>query len=178
LLLQTPIQTALFGANSGGFTQFLTSVSIPFYVLFLVYFVLEFFMYASIYAGLGALVKRSEEVQSLVMVPTLLLAAFFVVTFFGFAHPDADWVRVLSYIPCFTPTFVLLRLALGTVAWWEIVLTILLMLGTTFAFALVAVQVYRLGVLMYGQRPTLGQLVRIMRSTNSRNAAEADKTVE
>ena len=53
LLLQTPLQAALFGANTGGFTQYLTGVSIPFYLLFLVYVLLAFFLYATLYAGLA-----------------------------------------------------------------------------------------------------------------------------
>jgi DNA-binding MarR family transcriptional regulator len=78
LLLQIPLQAALFGANGGGFIQYLTSISIPFYLLFLVYFLLDFFLYATLYAGLGALVKRQDEVQSAVQVPTMLLIGGFV----------------------------------------------------------------------------------------------------
>ncbi len=56
----------------------------------------------------------------------------------------------------------LVRIALGTVVWWEIVLTIALMLATIFICALFSVRVYRLGVLMYGQRPGLGQLMKMV----------------
>src|SRR5947209_659633 len=51
LLLQTPLQAALFGAKAGGFSQYLTGVSIPFYLLFLIYILLAFFLYAALYAG-------------------------------------------------------------------------------------------------------------------------------
>jgi ABC-2 type transport system permease protein len=163
LLVQTPLQAALFGANKSGFIKYLTGVSIPFYLFFLIYFLLSFFMYASVYAGLGALVRRTEEVQSVVMVPTTLLVAGFAVTYLGAASPDADWVTLLSYIPFFTPSLILVRLALGTVAWWEIALTIALMLATICAFALISARLYRYGILMYGQRPGLGQLMEMIR---------------
>jgi ABC-2 type transport system permease protein len=118
LLLQTPLQARLFGANAGGFSQYLTSISIPFYFLFLVY-----------------------------------LAAF---------SPDATWTKVLSYIPFFTSELMLVRIALGTVTWWEIVATIALMLVAISACAWFSARAYRLGVLMYGQRPGLGQLVKMV----------------
>ena len=56
----------------------------------------------------------------------------------------------------------LVRLALGTVAWWEVVLTIALMLLAILASTWFAARLYRLGVLMYGQRPGLGQLLKLV----------------
>ncbi|MGH2478385.1 MAG: ABC transporter permease, partial [Ktedonobacteraceae bacterium] len=130
LLLQQPLQTALFGASTGGIVQQFTSASIPFYLLFLVYLLLAFFLYATVYAGLGALVKRQEEVQNATMLPTLLIASGYLLYFLAVGNPNADWVRVLSYVPFWSPSLMLLRLAVGTVAWWEMVLTIALMLVT------------------------------------------------
>ncbi len=133
LLLQTPLQAALFGAKTGGFSQYLTGVSIPFYLLFLVYFLLAFFLYATLYAGLAAMVKRQDEVQSATILPTLLVVTGYLLFYVALASPDAALTKVLSYIPFFTPGLMLVRLALGTVAWWEIVLTIALMLGAILA---------------------------------------------
>ncbi|MGB8348576.1 MAG: ABC transporter permease [Ktedonobacteraceae bacterium] len=163
LLLQTPLQAALFGSNAGGFIQYLTGVSIPFYLLFLVYFTLGFFLYATLYAGLGALVKRQDEVQSAVQVPSMLIAGAWLLTYLAAGFPDATYTKVLSYIPFFTPTMMLARFAPGTVAWWEIVMTIALMLLAIYACTVFAARLYRLGVLMYGQKPGLGQLMRMAR---------------
>lgn len=164
LLLQTPLQTALFGTAESDFVQYLTRISIPFYLSFLIYFLLEFFMYASVDAGLGALVRRTEEVQSMTMIPTMFLVAGFLSIYAGLGSPDSATVRLFSYIPIFTPVLMLDRLALGTVAWWEIVLTIGLMLATIAVCIWVSARLYRYGVLMYGQRPSLGQLVKIIRT--------------
>ncbi len=163
LLLQTPVQAALFGAHAGSFSQYLTGVSIPFYLLFLLYFLLAFFLYATLFAGLASLVKRQEEVQSVIMLPMLLLGSGYVLFFFVVATPDATVTKVLSYIPFWTPIFMLLRLAAGTVAWWEIVVTVALMLLTILACTWFAARLYRYGVLMYGQRPGLGQLLKLVR---------------
>ena len=163
LLLQTPVQAALFGAKAGGFSQYLTGVSIPFYLLFLLYFLLGFFLYATLYAGLAAMVKRQEEVQSTIMLPQILLIIGYVLFFLVVSSPDATVTKVLSYIPFWTPALMMMRLAVGTVAWWEIVVTIALMLVTIVASTWFAARLYRYGVLMYGQRPGLGQLLKLAR---------------
>ena len=162
LLLQTPLQAALFGPNNRGFTRYLNSISVPFYFLLLIYFLLAFFLYATLYAGLGALVKRQDEVQGAVQVPTMLIVSGWILVYLAAYFPNSTWVKVLSYIPFFTSELMLVRIALGTVFWWEIALTIALMLVSIFVCALFSVRVYRLGVLMYGQRPGLGQLMKMV----------------
>jgi len=162
ILLQTPLQAALFGASAAGFRQYITGVSIPFYFLFLLYFLLAFFLYATLFAGLASLVKRQEEIQSVILLPLLLLSCGYVLFFFVVATPDATLTKVLSYIPFWTPIFMLMRLAVGTVAWWEIVVTVALMLVTILACTWFAARLYRYGVLMYGQRPSLGQMVKLV----------------
>jgi ABC-2 type transport system permease protein len=161
LLLQTPLSAALFGAHAGGFSQSLTGVSIPFYLLFLLYVLLAFFLYATLYAGLGAMVRRQEEVQSAIMLPQLLVVSGYLLFFLTVASPDATLPKVLSYMPFWTPILMLLRLAVGTVAWWEIVVTVALMLAAFLACAWFAARLYRYGVLMYGQKPSLGRVMKL-----------------
>jgi ABC-2 type transport system permease protein len=163
LLLQTPLQAALFGASAGGFSQYLTSVSIPFCLLFLLYVLLAFFLYAALFAGLGAMVRRQEEVQSATMLPSLLVISGYLLFFLTISSPDATVTKVLSYIPFWTPILMLMRLAVGTVAWWEIVVTVALMLLAILACTWFAARLYRYGVLMYGQRPGLGHLLKLVR---------------
>jgi ABC-2 type transport system permease protein len=163
LLLQIPLQSALFGASSVGISQYLVGEFIPYYLLFLVYFLLAFFLYSTLYAGLGALVKRQDEVQNVTVLPQVLFIGMWLSFYVGIASPDAPLTKVLSYFPFFTPTLMMVRLGIGTVAWWEIVLTIGLMLATIFLCTWFAARLYRLGVLMYGQRPGLGQLLKLAR---------------
>ncbi len=161
LLLQTPIQAALFGANAGGFIQYLISVSIPFYLLFLIYFLLAFLLFAALYAGLGAMVKRQDEVQSATFLPTLLVISGWILVYLEVFSPNATWTKVLSYVPFWTPMLMLVRIALGTAAWWEIIVTIALMLAAILACTWFAARLYRYGALMYGQRPSLRQMLRL-----------------
>jgi ABC-2 type transport system permease protein len=163
LLLQIPLQAALFGANSGGFTLNITGVSITLLLLLLVYFLLGFLLYATLYAAMGALVKRQDEVQNAVAPLTSLLVIGYVVSFFGVYTPDATWMKVISYIPFWTPTTMLVRIGANGVAWWEIPFTIALMIVAIFVCAWISARIYRYGVLMYGQRPSLGKLAKLVR---------------
>jgi ABC-2 type transport system permease protein len=124
---------------------------------------LDFFLYATVSAGLGALVKRQDEVQSVAIIPGMLIVGSFGLVYLGAFLPDPTAVRILSYIPIFTPTLMLVRLALGTVAWWEFALTIGLMLVTILVLMVFSARLYRYGILMYGQKPGLGQLVKMVR---------------
>ncbi len=163
LLLQNPIQKALFGTNSNSFIQYLTGVSIPFYFLLLLYILLAFFLYATLYAGLAAMVRRQEEVQSATVLPMLLMISGYLLFFYAVYSPDSTLVRVLSYIPFWTPWLMMARIGRGTVAWWDIVVSVALMLAAILASTWFAARLYRLGVLMYGQRPGLGQLLKLVR---------------
>ena len=95
--------------------------------------------------------KREIEFSGYVLI---YLAVFF---------PNATWVKVLSFIPFWIPTLMLVRIALGSFAWWDIALTIALRLVAICACAWFSVRIYRFGVLMYGQKPGLGQLVKMVR---------------
>ncbi len=163
LLLQLPLQSALFGSNAGVLNLNIAGASISLLLLLLVYFILGFLLYATLYAAFGALVKRQDEVQNAVQPLTWLLVTGYLASFFGVYMPDATWFKVISYVPFWTPTTMLVRVAAGAVAWWEIAFTIALMIVAIFVCSFIAGRIYRFGILMYGQRPGLGQLVRLVR---------------
>lgn len=87
LLLQGPLQAALFGTNSGGLILNITSISITLLLLLLVYFILGFLLYATLYAAMGALVKRQDEVQNAVAPLTYLSVIGYIVSYFGVYTP-------------------------------------------------------------------------------------------
>jgi ABC-2 type transport system permease protein len=163
LLLQLPLQALLLGSNSGVLNLSITGASITLLLLLLVYFVLGFLLYATLYAAMGALVKRQDEVQNAVQPLIWLLAVGYIASFFGIYSPDAAWMRAISYVPFWTPTTMLVRIAAGGVAPWEIAFTVVLMIVTIIVCTLIAGRIYRVGVLMYGQRPGLGQLMKLIR---------------
>jgi ABC-2 type transport system permease protein len=88
----------------------------------------------------------------------------YIVSFIGISSPNATWIRIISYIPFWTPTTMLMRIGIGSVAPWEIALTIGLMLVAILICTVISARIYRFGILMYGQRPGLGQLIRVVSS--------------
>lgn len=165
LELQNPLKGLLYGDPNatGGITINLTGVSATLLILLLVYFILGFLLYASLFAAMGALVKRQDEIQNAVQPITWLFMVGYIVSFIGLATPDATWVKIVSYIPFWTPTTMLMRIGVGNVQPWEIALTIVLMIVAIFVCAIISARIYRFGILMYGQRPGLGQLARLVR---------------
>ncbi|HZU01487.1 MAG TPA: ABC transporter permease, partial [Ktedonobacteraceae bacterium] len=163
LLLQTPLQAALFGNSASGLNLNITGVSITLLLLLLVYFILGFLLYASLFAAVGALVKRQDEVQNAVQLPTWLFMVGYFVSFLGITNPNAVWVKVISYIPFWTPTTMLMRIGTSSVAWWEIVLSTVIMLIAIFFCTTMSARIYRFGILMYGQKPGLGTLIKLVR---------------
>ncbi len=163
LLIQNPIKAALSSNNSSALNLNITGSSITLLLLLLVYFILGFLLYATLFAAMGALVKRQDEVQNAIQPLTWLFMIGYFVSFFGIYNPDATWVKVVSYIPFWTPTTMLMRIGVGSATWWEIVLTIVIMIVSIFVCAIFAARIYRYGVLMYGQKPSMRQLFKIAR---------------
>ncbi|MGZ3623326.1 MAG: ABC transporter permease [Ktedonobacteraceae bacterium] len=163
LLLQTPIKDALLGSNTGGLNLNITSSSITLLLLLLVYFILGFLLYASLFAATGALVKRQEEVQNAVQIPMWLFLIGYLASIFGLSNPNAMWVTVMSFVPFWTPTTMLMRVAMGSVTWLGVTLSIVLMIAAIVICTVIAARIYRYGVLMYGQKPGMRQLVKLAR---------------
>jgi ABC-2 type transport system permease protein len=163
LLLQNPIKSAFLGNSSAAFNLDITGTFVLLLLLLLIYFILAFLLYATLFAAAGALVKRQDEVQNAVMPLTFLALAGYLACFVGVTDPNALWFKIISYVPFWTPTTMLMRLGVGSVAWWEIPLTIGLMIIAICVCAFISARIYRFGVLMYGQKPGLGQLIKIVR---------------
>jgi ABC-2 type transport system permease protein len=128
-----------------------------------VYFVLGFLLYSAMFAAVGASVNTTQEAQGLafpVMMPLIVSVTLFPMVMQG---PDSPISVVLSLIPFFTPLLMFLRIAVLTPPMWQIALSIALT-GLTIAGVLwVAARIYRVGILMYGKRPTFPEILRWVR---------------
>lgn len=166
--LQTPLKAALH-LNSSGFSFAVTGTTISMLLLTLLYFVLAFVLYSSLYAAAGALVQRREDAQNAGQPITMLFVIGYITSVSITSIPsipDAGWFKVMSYIPFWTPTTMLVRMGVGSVAWWEIPLTIVLMLLAFPLCAWISARIYRYGILMYGQRFNMRRLLGIVVSRN------------
>lgn len=129
----------------------------------LVYFLLGFLLYSALFAAVGACVNTSQEAQSLafpVMAPLIAGVMMFPMVM---QAPDSPVSVVLSLIPFFTPLLMFLRIAVLTPPMWQIALSVVLT-GLTIAGVLfMAARIYRVGILMYGKRPTFPEILRWIR---------------
>lgn len=133
-------------------------------IFFLVFFVLGYLLFASVYAALGSLVNRSEDVNNVTSPVTIIMVAVYLLSLASLGSPDADFVKWLSFVPFFSPMLMFLRVALGTPAWWELALSIGLLLATSLLLAWLAAKIYRVGVLLYGKRPSFREIGRLLRT--------------
>ena len=120
-----------------------------------VFFVGGFALYALMYAGLGSMASRQEDVQQVTGPMIVVGLAGYLISFAALNVPDADWVRLTSLVPFFSPYMLPMRLLLSTVAPWEWVVAALLMVAFVLGALWIAARIYSAGVLLYGQRAGL-----------------------
>lgn len=150
--------TAAVQAMAGGSLHIALSAAEV--VFFFVFFVLGFLLYASIAAALGAMTNSEQELQQLNMVLVLPLAACFFAMGVVAADPNSVVSVILSLIPFMTPLIMYLRISMVMPPIWQVALSIGLMLVTIYAVLWVASRIYRVGILMYGKKPNLPEILR------------------
>jgi len=132
-------------------------------LLFVGFFVFGFFMFASLYAAVGATCNTEQDTQ-VAQQPVILFIVipvlFLLPTIDNPGKPLFMWI---SRFPLFSPVLMYARAAVGAAAWWEIALSFVLMAATIVAIAWVAGRIYKVGILMAGKRATLPELVRWVR---------------
>jgi ABC-2 type transport system permease protein len=137
----------------GGFFDFFGFGNIPGDTIAyaVIFFILGYFLYATLAAFLGSLVSRIEDVQQMITPMTLLVVAGFMIAMFGLGQPEAPFITFTSFIPFFTPMIMFLRVGMLNIPLWETGLAIGILAGTIILLALFGARVYRGGVLMYGK---------------------------
>lgn len=128
-----------------------------------VYYVVGFVFFGSIMAGLGCVSGGSQESQqfaslwSVVAVLPMLFAPLIL------ESPNAVLSRVLSYVPLTCPITMIMRCAAAEVAWWDIALSLVVMVAATYAALRLSARLFRVGMLLRGQRPSLSELLAYLR---------------
>jgi len=145
----------------------LSNVHIPMMglIAFGVFFILGYFLYSTMYAALGAMVNSDQEAQQ-VQWPAMLPTVFSIVLSTPvLQHPNSQLAFWSSMIPFFAPILMFVRIMADTPPVWQTALSIALMLLTTWGLLGLSSRIYRVGILMYGKRPTLPELRRWLRYT-------------
>jgi ABC-2 type transport system permease protein len=132
-------------------------------VFFIVYFLFGYMLYSAIAAALGAMTNSEQELQQLNMFLVMPLAFCMLMSFVIVQTPNSNLARIVSLIPFCSPLLMNLRISLTTVSAWEIGLSFVLMSLTIWGILFVASRIYRVGILMYGKRPNLPEIMRWLR---------------
>jgi ABC-2 type transport system permease protein len=134
-------------------------------VYLVVFFLLGFFSYAALFAGVGALCSKAEDVQQFngfFVIPVII--AYMVAIFALTGDPDKPLIVWTSMVPLISPMIMFTRVAISTVPIWQIAASIGLSLAAIWGLTLLAAKLYRIGVLMYGKPPTVREIVRALRA--------------
>ncbi|GAB0156934.1 ABC transporter permease [Chryseobacterium sp. Alg-005] len=125
--------------------------------VFIVYFLLGYIFYSSIYAAIGSAVDNETETQQFTLFAILPLTLGMYGSFSLMNNPDGPLGFWLSIIPFTSPVAMIARIPFG-VPVWQLVLSIALLLGTTVFMIFLAGKIYRVGILMYGNKATMKEL--------------------
>jgi ABC-2 type transport system permease protein len=151
---------ALWSSSSGSMNISLPHIPVSWIVYFFLFFLLGYFIYSTIYALVGSMVTTTQEGGQVAMPVLFMLIIGF---YFSFpiirspASPLAFWV---SMIPFFSPITMLVRIVSQTPPFWQIALSLFIGFATVVLLTWLAARIYRIGMLMYGKRATIPEVLR------------------
>lgn len=131
--------------------------------LFIALFLGGFFLYAALYAAVGAMCSTEEEAQQAQFPVIFLLVAPILLLMPTMQDPQATWATVMSMVPFFSPVLLYARAGAGQIPPWQIAASLAFLYLGVLGTAWVAGRIYRVGILMQGKRPTLPELWRWVR---------------
>lgn len=128
-------------------------------VYFILFFIGGFVLYASIFAMIGASVDSEQDSQQFMTPVTLLLLFGFYAGFYSIENPDGPLAVWCSFIPFTSPIVMMVRIPFG-IPFWEIIVSIVILYGTFILFSMFAAKIYRVGILMYGKKPSIKEIIK------------------
>jgi ABC-2 type transport system permease protein len=132
-------------------------------VLLPVFFVLGYLTYSCLYAAIGAMCNSDDEAQQLQLPVTLPLLLCMTVATAIMRDPNTPLAFWLSIFPLTSPIIMFVRVCLGTPPAWQLALSIAVSIVSLYGLIWVSARIYRVGILMYGKRPTLPEILRWIR---------------
>lgn len=129
-------------------------------ISFIIYFIGGYFLYSSFYASIGAAVDNETDSQQFLLPIIMPLILGVYIGFFTVMNdPHGTIATVFSMVPLTSPIVMMMRIPFG-VPWWQILLSMSILFGTFFGVVWFASKIYRVGILMYGKKPTWKELYK------------------
>jgi len=126
----------------------------------LVYFIVGFIFYTTVFVGIGSIVTTEQEAQQMTTYISLILIMPVVVAMPAIQNPESMMVKVMSYIPLTIPSIMLLRFKIAPVPLVDIIISLSIMFVSTIVTLKIAAKIFRIGILSYGKKPTIKELIQ------------------
>lgn len=138
------------------------NIPIELLIYMLLFFLLGFFIYAFMYGAVGSTTSKLEDINTSVMPITMLFIIAFIVVIFSLSSGDVNNILMIvcSYVPFTSPMAMFTRIAMSTVPWYEIVISVGILIGSVFGVGVLSAKIYRVGVLLYGTTPKIGSVLK------------------
>jgi ABC-2 type transport system permease protein len=133
------------------------------FVYFVVFFLMGYFIYATVYAVVGSMVTTTQEGGQLALPIVLLLVMGFYLSFNIIRNPNSPLAFWASMFPFFAPVTMLVRIVTETPPLWQILLSLAIGFATATGLIWLASRIYRVGMLMYGKKATIPEVIRWIR---------------
>lgn len=148
--LQNPIISSIF------------DIPIELFLFMIVFFVLGFLIYAFLFGAIGSTASKLEDINTSVMPITFLFVAGFMVVMFSMSSGSLDnaAMKICSYVPFTSPMAMFTRIAMSTVAWYEIAISVVILIGSVIGIGILSARIYRVGVLLYGTPPKFTKILK------------------
>jgi len=165
-MLQVLIWALMFFGGYIYFTSFLpaefkgASVAPIAYISFVVFFILGYFLYSTLFAVAGAVSNTDQEAQQFIQPIMILIIIPYLISFSSIQNPENPVVVALSFFPFFTPMLMFVRMAFSSVPIYQFILSIVILIVTTIFMIYISAKIFRIGILSYGKKPTLKELVK------------------
>ena len=131
----------------------------------LIFFVLGFLIYAFLYGAIGSTASKLEDINTSVMPITFLFIIAFMVSMFSLTGSvENTLLYVCSFIPFTSPMCMFIRICMSTVPWYEILISILVLIFSTVGIGVLSAKIYRIGVLLYGTPPKLKAIIKAIKN--------------
>ena len=137
-------------------------IPIELFIYLIIFFVLGFLIYAFMFGAIGSTASKLEDINTSVMPITFLFIIAFMVVMFSMSSGSVDNTAMLvcSYIPFTSPMAMFTRICMSTVAWYEIAVSIAILIGSTIGIGILSAKIYRIGVLLYGMPPKFSNIMK------------------
>lgn len=138
-------------------------LSLELAIYFVIFFILGYFMYSILYSIVGAAVNTDQEAQQFAAPITYLLIIPFILGIMVTQNPNSLPVVIASLFPLFSPTLMFMRIGVAIPSFFQILLSIILSILTIMFMAWLGAKIFRTGLLMYGKKPSIKEILKWIR---------------